>query len=296
VKHPAQKLPAKDGQIKRPIWQSAAVALADPQMRVLGIALMAVISLGGLWLGRQLWSKQRALTPVAKEFGALPLQGELVVRFDPALTCEEGEVSHVVADAKVRGPLLLSIEPVLPQDQSFAPVTRIIEPEMLTKLSELTLEVRGKGTSHNLGLFICTDRDAKKRCAGKPGYAFGGEDALKSATRDAVYFFQYLQLRPGGLQFFASEPDDKAMREALIRASTSIGSSPKVASLVTDASVKLMQTVGSRGFAPLVIGDKSVLQVRMTVHAPDACPVSTKTLEKLPAGAFVPAGGGFKPR
>lgn len=135
----------------------------------------------------------------------------------PLLSCETGDLDAVRDDLMNdrKANLLVTIEPILPNDKGFKPLAKVISRQGFFKGTKLSFDLPDVAGANHLGIFICKDNNGQGNCGKKPTYNlmalqdryFFQEERITNdlKAKDKNYFFQYFQLRDGKMSFLTSE-------------------------------------------------------------------------------------------
>lgn len=266
---------------------------ANVRIRSMLAALVVIGAGAAFWFG----GRELDRRPVHKSFAALAVDEFLTVRIEPRRECQSGELDLMLSSVKSGVPLIATLEPILPQDASFARLAKSIDRDMLLAPLGFSLRLPPRKTSSHLGVFICSDKENTKSCAGKAVYSFddvydkqlGRPSPIRSG--DSVYFFQYVVANSASLQFVTSEADYKSAQQGIEAAlKREPPADAKLAPLILKRATDNLMRLGSLTLAPASDSGKDpTLVVPMTKFDTSYCPVSTQSVKKVSADSVKPA-------
>ena len=133
--------------------------------------------------------------------------------------CQIGDLDIIQKDlinlkSKNSGNLILSLEPISEDDNSFSPVFRSININEFVLGFEMFMQIKLYHAPANVGVFICNDISKSGRCRSKEkvnisefGKKFipGSIESKKEFPEEKIYYFAHLIVDTDGIQFPVSE-------------------------------------------------------------------------------------------
>lgn len=146
----------------------------------------------------------------------------LPLRIRWGLACHTVDRAMIKTDLERRHQesVLVSIEPLLAEDESYAPIMQHLSADSFLNEAHVMLTLPKTEELVQLGLFICSDAQGTGRCLGKDAFK-GKEEKSTNRANDRVYYFTHVMLRRNMLYHLGSASSEAYVRLGNILQQTS---------------------------------------------------------------------------